>query len=61
VQRWKPGPVVAAVFISGMVGVWVVVALWIFYGVTLNPFDVALNLVIFMTATGWWTDYSRRR
>jgi hypothetical protein len=60
VQRWKPGPVVVAVFISGMLGVWVVAALWIFYNVLLEPLDVALNMVIFMTATGWWTDHLGR-
>lgn len=59
-NRWKPGPVVAAVFVAGMIGVWVVVAIWLFYDVVIKPLDVALNLVTFMTLAGWWTEIRGR-
>jgi hypothetical protein len=48
-----------AVFISGVIGVWVVVALYLFYDVALDPVDVALNMAMFMTAAGWWTERMR--
>lgn len=53
---WRPGPVVVAVFMAGVIGVWVVVSLRVFYGLALDPIDVALNLAIFMTVAGWWTE-----
>jgi hypothetical protein len=58
---WKPGPVVVAVFITGVLGVWVVLSLRLYYGVSLQGIDVALNLVVFMTLSGWWTDRMGRR
>lgn len=45
-----------AVFVAGVIGVWVVAALWIFYGLTLEPLDVALNMAVFTTLAGWWTE-----
>lgn len=55
-RDWKPGPVVTAVFVAGVIGVWVVVALWLFYDVRLDPVDVALNMAVFTTLAGWWTE-----
>lgn len=55
-RNWKPGPIVMAVFIAGVIGVWVVVALRVFYDIALHPVDVALNMAVFMTVAGWWTE-----
>jgi hypothetical protein len=55
-QRWKPGPVVIAVFVAGVISVWVVVALYIFYDLVVEPVDVALNMAVFTTIAGWWTE-----
>lgn len=60
-RRWKPGPVVMAVFIAGVLGVWAVVGLVIFYDLLLEPVDVALNMAVFMTLAGWWTEHMGRR
>lgn len=56
-SQWKPGPVVWAVFIAGLICVWVVIALHEFYDVVLEPVDVALNTAAFMTLAGLWTEW----
>lgn len=55
-DRWKPGPVVISVLISGSIGLWVTFVVWQVYGVELHPVDVAWNMVLFMSLAGWWTD-----
>ena len=57
----KPGPVVISVFVAGVIGVWVVTALYLFYDVVLDPVDVSLNMAVFMTLTGWWTELQAKR
>jgi hypothetical protein len=49
-----------SVCVAGVVGVWVVVALRIFYDLALEPVDVALNMAAFMTLAGWWTERQGR-
>lgn len=55
-RRYRPGPVVFAVFVTGAIGLWVVTALRILYNVVLDPRDVALHFVWAMTLAGWWTE-----
>lgn len=54
-MNWKPGPVVWAVLGAGVISIWVVMALSVFYAIHLSPTEVAVNTVIFMVAVGWWT------
>lgn len=60
-MQWKPGPVVMAVFVAGVLCVWAVFALVVFYNLALEPIDVAVNTAAFMTLAGWWTERMGRR
>lgn len=60
-SHWRPGPVVQAVFVAGLVCVWAVFSLVVFYDVDLQPVDVAVNSTVFIFLAAWWTERMSRR
>ena len=53
---WRPGPVTIAVIVTELIGLWAVAALKWFYGLTVDPVDVRINMLVVVVAVAWTTE-----